>query len=425
MGARDLEDLVKVYARISQIGSSFSPGAPIDEWDLFAGRSKQVTDVLNAINQRGVHVILYGERGVGKTSLANVLAQFLRQVQHKDVTLVKVNCDGTDNFPKLWRKVFREISVQVAERKAGFREQQSVESIRLDQTVEEDLTPDDVRYTLQGLGTQTIIVMDEIDRIGTKKTTTLLADTIKGLSDHSVPSTVMMVGVADSVDELIAEHRSIERSLVQTPMPRMSRDELFEILDKGLQKVEMSIEPNAKVHIARLSQGLPHYTHLLGLHSAQNAAFRASDRVEMVDVENAINRAVEKTNQSIISAYHKATVSPQRDNLYCQVLLACALAETDDLGYFAAVDVRAPLTTIMGKPYEIPAFSRHLNEFCEDKRGQILHKTGTARRFRFRFKNPLMQPFTIMHGLADGVLSLETLRRVMFPEDGRFDEQTD
>jgi hypothetical protein len=33
---------------------------------------------------------------------------------------------------------------------------------------------------------------------------------------------------------LISEHRSVERSLVQVRMPRMSREELFELLDKAL-----------------------------------------------------------------------------------------------------------------------------------------------------------------------------------------------
>jgi hypothetical protein len=43
----------------------------------------------------------------------------------------------------------------------------------------------------------------------------------------------------------------------------MSTLELREIIDKRLQKVEMGIEPGARLRIANLSQGLPHYTHFL------------------------------------------------------------------------------------------------------------------------------------------------------------------
>lgn len=55
----------------------FTPAAPIDDRALFAGRTVQVVNVLDAVNQKGQHAIIFGDRGVGKTSLANVLASFL------------------------------------------------------------------------------------------------------------------------------------------------------------------------------------------------------------------------------------------------------------------------------------------------------------------------------------------------------------
>jgi hypothetical protein len=156
--------------------------------------------------------------------------------------------------------------------------------------------------------------------------------------------------------------------------------------------------------ISALSQGLPHYTHLLGLHSARAANDAAESIIKTKHVRVAIREALGKAQQSIVAAYHRATMSPRRENLYPQVLLACALAKCDDLGYFAAADVRGPMTRIMGRPYEIPAFSRHLNDFCEETRGPMLTKIGTRRRFRFRFITPLMQPYVIMRGLDSGLI---------------------
>jgi hypothetical protein len=37
-------------------------------------------------------------------------------------------------------------------------------------------------------------------------------------------------------------------------------------------------------------------------------------------------------------------------------------------------------------------------------RGAVLKRSGVKRRFRYRFTDPLMQPFVIMKGLADGVI---------------------
>jgi hypothetical protein len=162
--------------------------------------------------------------------------------------------------------------------------------------------------------------------------------------------------------------------------------------------------------ITALSQGFPHYTHLLGLNSARQAIDTGSRRITVDHVEAAVSEAISGAQQTIKDAYHRATMSTRRDHLYRQVLLACALAGTDELGYFASGDVRTPLSQIMGKRYDIPAFARHLNDFCDTKRGPVLQKTGTSHRFRFRFINPLMQPFVIMEGIASGMATLSSLR---------------
>jgi hypothetical protein len=103
------------------------------------------------------------------------------------------------------------------------------------------------------------------------------------------------------------------------------------------------------------------------------------------------------------------------------VLLACALAHGDDLGYFASGDVRAPLSEIIGRPYEIPAFSQHLNELSdpEGTRGLILQKAGTSRKFRFRFINPLLQPYVVLRGLADKMITMDQVRLLESASEAR------
>lgn len=409
--------------RVAAVATVFSPAAPIDQYKLFAGRTQQVRDVLSSVAQRGTHVILFGERGVGKTSLANVLAELLSGEDVQSLNSGTVNCDGTDDFPGIWRKAFRELTIFSEEPgEAGFNSAPKIreESMR-DLLPPGELTPDDIRYHLDQVPQPVMIILDEIDRIPDRDTTRLLADTIKTLSDHSVDATLVLVGVADSVDQLVEQHQSVERALRQVRLPRMSEEELYEILDKGLSELVMTIEPRARDRIARLSEGLPTYTHLLALEAAQRAIIDDRNEVSMSDVDAAIRTAVENSQQSIRSTYHSAVSSPQKENLYSRVLLACALAPADFMGFFSAADVRGPMSEIMGKPYEIPAFSRHLNDFAED-RGPVLQKIGTARRFRFRFLNPMMQPFVIMHGLANQVISETQLRRLQDMDKANADD---
>jgi hypothetical protein len=191
----------------------------------------------------------------------------------------------------------------------------------------------------------------------------------------------------------------------------MDTEELREIINKGLGRLGMTIDDDAINHISLVSQGLPHYTHLLGLYASREAIDQDTKAISMVHVQVAIKNALDGAQQTIRSAYHKATTSPRRDNIYSDVLLACALAKTDALGYFAAADVREPLSKIKARRFEIPSFSRHLNDFSDERRGPILEKFGSKHRYRFRFIDPLMQPFVTMQGFASGKIDRRTLEQ--------------
>jgi len=383
------------------VNRAFSPAAPVDEKALFTGRNKQIEALIDAICQRGQHAIIFGERGVGKTSLANVLSSYL---QRPSVLHIRVNCDATDGYSSVWTKVFAQVQLTTQYPPAGFGQQAVTEIRAIAETLPPTATPELVRITTDMIGRQAlfIVTVDEFDRLSDDGDRRLFADTVKVLSDFASPATLILVGVADSVEELISEHQSIDRALVQVCMPRMSREELQEIITRGLTRVGMAMEPDALAWIAELSQGLPHYTHLVGLEAARQAIYDGQLHVTSTHAGAAIQIAIDKAQQTIKTSYHRATMSPRKEHLYGEVLLACALTEGDEQGYFAAADVREPLKCVTGRNYEIPAFSRHLHELCETGSGKVLRKIGSKHAFRFRFNDPLLQPFVVMKGIADG-----------------------
>ena len=375
----------------------FSPSAPIDENDLFAGRQEQVRQLIEAVMQRGQHAIIYGERGVGKTSLARTFsARLKRPGGTATVASVVVNCDPSDTFDSLWRKVYKDLSDG---------------SANLGDVQTASITPDDVRRTLSGfdLNTIPIIVLDEFDKLKDAASKELVANTIKSLSDYSVQATVILVGVANSVSELIAEHQSISRALVQVQMPRMAARELEEILDKRVYRLGMKITKEAKAQIILLSRGLPHYTHLLGQCAARQAITGGTLKIEELHVDAAQIDCLAKVDQSIRAQYHSATHSPRSGNIFEEVILACALAEPDEMGFFQAKAVEPPLSSIMQEEYKVPKFGQHLTKLCSPERGSILDVMGESRRFRYRFSEPLMQPYVLMKGIAAGRITKETV----------------
>lgn len=397
-----------------QAGRAFSPSAPIDVEALFAGRIELMQQTIDVCNQKGQHAILFGERGVGKTSLSNILTTFYKVGEDASVNLLspKINCDASDNYTSIWKKIFSQIEITEKLNGIGFEGNTIDLKLNYADQFGDNVSPDEVRQTLTLLSAKTILILiiDEFDRIDDPKTKTAIADTIKTLSDNAVNVTLILVGVADTIDELIEEHFSIERALVQIRIPRMSKTESCEIIIKGLKVLGMEIEDSAKNHIVLLSQGLPHYTHLLGLHSARQAISGESLSITFSDVESAIQKSLNNAQQSIKSAYHTATTSV-RDSIYPQVLISCALTKKDDLGYFTASDIRKPLSSIMKKKCDIANFSRHLSGFCSDDRGKILKRYGIERSYRFRFRNPLMQPYIIMQGLSRNFIDKELLEK--------------
>lgn len=398
-----------IYTRLSSV---FSPAAPIQSKALFAGRQVQIADLIDVISQAGQHAVLYGERGVGKTSLAAVLSEVL--TGPRGFVTARVNCDMSDTFSSVWRKALGEIQFVSQKPGLGFNaETRQILVTAADSLPDDELTPSNIQHLLRrfdAIGTNVVIFLDEFDRLP-RGEATRFADTIKSLSDHLVHATIVIVGVADNVDQLIEDHRSVERALVQVRLPRMSIDELAQIVTLGLESISMTIEPEGVDRITQMSLGLPHYTHLIALAAGRVAVGYDSSHVDVTTVDEAIDNALDRAQQSVVGAYVAATASA-RQTLYEHVVLACALAPVDDLGSFRPIDVREPLRAILNDPtLDVSKYSRHLHDLSEGERGPLLQRRGQPRRFRFRFLNPLVQPYVIMRGLAHGRVDGDLLAR--------------
>lgn len=377
------------YRHIANINTAFTPGAPINTRDLFAGRDKQVQKVIATIFQRGQHVALFGERGVGKTSLAGTLFDFLVLSGKSNYQIAKVNCAEGMDFESIWQSVFKNFV---------FTEGDS--SSTLDQAMPNSPNSESIRETFQLLDVPTIVVIDEFDRLEDDDIERMMADTVKTLSDNSIKTTLIFVGVADSVDQLIGEHLSIERALVQIPMPRMSKAELLQIVDKGLHRCEgITIDAGTRERLADFAHGLPTYTHLLAREAATAAVTAGHTHVTKEDLQIAVRESVDSHFSTNLTTYNKAVTSA-RGLIFKSVLLACALAEKDEKGFFYANAVTTPLRGITHKEYQIPAFAKHLKAFSEESRGPILERNGR----RYRFIKPIMEPYVILRGLADGLI---------------------
>ena len=96
-----------------------------------------------------------------------------------------------------------------------------------------------------------------------------------------------------------------------------------------------------------------------------------------------------KLDHTLSKAYEDATYSPKKTRLK-EVLLACAIAKVGDQGDFSPSDIRVPYSKLIKEQVNIDRFNPQLTTLATQR--DILVREGEDRRWRYRFRDPLMEP---------------------------------
>ena len=398
------KDQLEYANRLREAAKVFQPNHPITSQTVFRGRTKQIIDLISFLPQAGQHAIVFGERGVGKTSLARVTGQIMKATEDQEgFEVVHVNCDALDTFQSIWRKVFREIVLVTQTKSLGFNSQTKQVQQPLDGVVIESFSPEDVRYWLEQVNKPFLIFLDEFDRIKDKQVTVLVADTIKSLSDHIGKTKLVIVGVAKSVSELMVSHQSIERCLLLVNVPRMSDSEIREIVAKGFESLSISINESEIQWIVWVSQGMPHYAHLICNEIVKCIAADSRTTIKSEDIACALSRSVDIIEQGLLDQYRLAVHSTRKTH-YEEILIGSAFCRKDEMGYFSASDVCQTLKNDCQLKLSTSVIGRCLKMLATSERGKILEITGKLHSYKFKIVNAMMPSFLIMRGVDKGII---------------------
>jgi len=393
-----------------EAGQIFTPSAPISTAELFAGRKTEISNLLDAVSERGRHAVVYGEPGVGKTSVTQILQYY---VPHRTSTVkyIRKAAFSSDTYSSIWLEIFKNIQFQID---LG----DGVKSYSVADIYKDGVTPSDVVRELSYFSENDIpiIVIDEYNIIKDKDSSQQMAETIKAVSDAGLNVTIVIVGISDTVDHLIEGHTSIARCTEEILMPRMSSGEMQQLIDSRVSKLGMKITGDAKWKIINLCKGLPAFAHALGKGAVLSAIASRKSQIVEIHVDEAISNILSGSQNSLKNDYEVATRSNQERARFKQILTACALAKTDESGYFTAKQVQQPLADILKKPIGIDGFNPNLKELSSDKRGDVLQMIGSERIYRYRFRDPAMQPYVIMKGIQDGFLDEKAKLALSSPE---------
>lgn len=376
--------------KILLLNKVFSPSSPIKKSDFFSGRITQIDKICDVINEDGQHAIVYGERGVGKTSFANIISESLTNIYP-----IKITCNKNDTFHTLWKQAFNQIQFSKTIAGLGFKPEIKKELVNFGNTLDinSDYFNNDIINCINSIPNKFLFIFDEFDNIEDLKTKSNFADLIKAFSDNNINTTIVIVGIADDISDLIGSHPSLERCLKQIKMPRMSDKESEEIILKGLSKLELTISDNIKNKIIEFSSGFPHYIHLLCKYGAKELIENEKKDFGDAYLTIAIRKGIENTNENLKSSFRIATINNSTSEKWMYILYACALCSLDKYNCFERSKIVELYNVITRKKVNGNALSYNLKQLCTSERGDILQKVGKGLHSRYRFTNPMMRAY--------------------------------
>ncbi len=270
---------------------AFKPSQPVQDIMLFAGRSDLLRRVIRAIEDQNLHVIVYGDRGIGKTSLMKTVSELATRAHY---VVSYTSCGEDSDFNTTMRAIAEHVPLLYHR---DF-DPSSDEVVRGDTLA--DRLPDGPFSVAQLsdllgkiAGTRLLMIVDEFDRVESERFRSSIAELIKNLSDRSIEVQLLIGGVAANLSELIAHVPSIRRNIIGVTIPNMTDDEIRELIRIGSETGGVRFDEAATELVVAGSAGLPYLASLIGQHATICAAEDQAPAVAPAHVAAAIGRARE------------------------------------------------------------------------------------------------------------------------------------
>ena len=321
-----------------RLRSAYTPAQPVADRRMFAGRTRALTTLIRAIEDQRLHTVIYGERGLGKTSMLHVLAQTAREARY---LVLYVTCGAGSNFDEMFRTIADGIpllfhsgygpTTPQAEAGENFSSLLGHEPVSV-RTASEMLS--------RVAGTRVLVILDEFDRAESDEYRKNIAELLKSLSDRSARVQLVIAGVAANLNELVVNVPSIQRNISALQIPKMTAAEIRNLVKNGEALSGLTFDDGAVHAIISRSIGFPYLASMLAHRAALIAIDLGRTSVGGDDVVTATGDAVEEF-KSRVSKRSQMQIEDRTQKGMLGPLGALAGAAQSTGGVFTVEDISA------------------------------------------------------------------------------------
>jgi len=372
---------------------------PTDSEELLYGREHALQTIREAYYTPGRHSFITGDRGVGKTSVARTAGFLLNPSTSEPVY---VACNHMATFATIIAAIHTQLTGDLAEVTRRTKTSVGVDGFGKEWESERiDGRPIDVldinsatailRRDCANSPTRRVIIIDEFERLTSAVDKVLFAELTKQLADTHVNAFVIFGGIGRDVDELLDAHGSSHRYFDTINLPRLDYTARWEIIDGAATALGIRVNDDSRFRIAAISDGFPHYIHLI-CHKLFWILFHEASPVVLASQDHyvaSVRAALTGIEPELRKPYELATMKNKDD--YEPILWAISAhfetVRNTDAIYSSYLQI---MTTLEKEPLDRRRFSSRLNSLKSDRHGHMLI---TRRRNWYEFSQNVVRGY--------------------------------
>jgi N-acetylglucosaminyldiphosphoundecaprenol N-acetyl-beta-D-mannosaminyltransferase len=287
IGAADSETQMPIQQAVSKQVHGFQASRPVTVPEELFGRAGELERLRSTLLDTHRHVMIYGQRGYGKTSLARVFGGLADAAGH---VIFYISCERNLSFHQLVIQLVDEILSELpANIELGRRREIWQESLSSIFEIAESLC--------SIKGGPIIFILDEYDRIGRDDTREGLIELIKNLSDIGAEVKFLLVGVASDAMNILGYHPSIHRCLVCMPLHRLMPESLTQYLTDKSNKLNLNLSEDAIRDVVHVCAGSSYHAQLIG---QLLTTYAKSEQGKSIDSANLIHVLQEIVKDAVV-----------------------------------------------------------------------------------------------------------------------------